>query len=294
MEMFSLINLCKEEDKIITDPSKFKEVYMGKDNMLTEKGVKKLADAVSGYISYINREHDATQFAQPVMIEVPVIMSHLTGEDTAIRPYLSGDGKEVTAQARMLREEMKEIKDRFKVTLKQKLSECKKNKMEGGRSLSMSKSHNSTSPAHIKLIKAQMKDLKNQFKKKLTRKLLECDSLSSGKTECTRKIKHDITREQKYALAKLKLALPHGAKSVGSKKAKKTSGSTRKVSFNAACSREIKQQVAAEEERALQPIKDELAQLQTMKARVTSVNEGLLQEVMLMQRCKNIKPMLKL
>ena len=286
MEMFSLINLCKEDDKIITDPSKFKELYMGKDNMLTEKGVKKLADAVSGYISYINREHDATQFAQPVMIEVPVIMSHLTGEDAAIRPYLSGDGKEVTAQARMLRDEMKEIKDRFKVTLKQKLSECKKNKMEGGRStsMSMSTSSKSTSPAHVKLIKAQMKELKKQFKKKLTRKLLECDSLSSGKTKCSRKIKHDITREQKYTMAKLKLALPHRAKS----------GSTRKITGHSQCSRAIKQQVAAEEERALQPVKDELAQLQSMKARVTSVNEGLLQEVMLMHRCKNIKPMLKL
>jgi hypothetical protein len=223
MEMFSLINMCIEDpnQKMITDPALFKERYMGQDNMLTESGVKKIADALSGYISYINREQDATQFAQPVMIEVPVIMSHLTGEDASVRPYLSGDGKEITKQTKQLKDDMKAIQERFKAQLKQKLATCKSKDKVGGMSLS---------PSSRK------------------RKINRSDS--------------------------------------------KSVKSTRKI--NTACSQDIRRQVAEEETQALQPMVDELTELQSMKSRVHVVNEGLLQEVMLMQRCNNIKPMLNL
>jgi len=114
MELFKLINLCKEDpdDLITTDPAKFKNTYMNEDDDLTNAGSKKLADSLSGYISYLNRENDPTQFAQPIMIEVPAIMSHV--EEPELRKHLYGN-KEEKAE---YREETKKEKAKDKATVK--------------------------------------------------------------------------------------------------------------------------------------------------------------------------------
>jgi hypothetical protein len=145
--------LCKsdETEKIPVDISAFKKAYMGSDNYLTSAGVKKLADKLSGYISYLNREQDPTQFAQPIMIDVPVIMSHI--EDEALRTYFlknrnksekeqiadMGDDNKVKEKILKYQENIKALKQHrrnnkatYKNVLKERQSVCKtiKNKEE--------------------------------------------------------------------------------------------------------------------------------------------------------------------
>lgn len=76
LELFQLTNLFmeNEQDKIIIDKEHFKELYMTQDNILSQSGLSKIADKLAGYISYLNREKDPTQFAQPIMINVPVLL----------------------------------------------------------------------------------------------------------------------------------------------------------------------------------------------------------------------------
>lgn len=68
LELFKLLNLfmTNNNDKIPTTIEELKSNYMNTNNVLTEEGVKKLANKMSGYISYLNRERDPTQFAQPI------------------------------------------------------------------------------------------------------------------------------------------------------------------------------------------------------------------------------------
>ena len=77
LELFKLMNLfmTNESEKITTDKDEFKKEYMTSENILSQNGAKNLANKLSGYISYLNREKDPTQFAQPIMINVPVLMS---------------------------------------------------------------------------------------------------------------------------------------------------------------------------------------------------------------------------
>jgi hypothetical protein len=199
MELFSLINLCKEteKEKITTDPSEFKSLYMSKDSILTEAGVKKLADQLSGYISYINREHDATQFAQPIMIEVPVVMSHLMDDEAKLRPYIT-------------------------TTTGNKTKTKKVNKLQ----------------ERSKQIKTQIQNIKNQYKDTLKTRLATCKGVK-----------------------------PH-----------------------AACTKKIREQTAEELANAVKDLTQDLGEDKNVKKKIKELNEGFLQEVMLVNRCKNIVP----
>ena len=90
LELFSLTNLfvTNESEKITTDKEEFKKQYMTSANILSENGVKNLANKLSGYISYLNREKDPTQFAQPIMINVPVLMNHIDDDKVRQTVYL--------------------------------------------------------------------------------------------------------------------------------------------------------------------------------------------------------------
>jgi hypothetical protein len=119
MELFQLINLCKEDrsEHIPTDIKKFKDIYMNDESLLSNTGVKKLSNQLSGYISYLNRENDPTQFAQPIMIDVPVTMS-AAPED--LRPYLykEKDTKGMRAETKEVLAEYKERIVGLRATLK--------------------------------------------------------------------------------------------------------------------------------------------------------------------------------
>ena len=132
LELFNLTNLFQtsEEEKITTDKDEFIKQYMNKDNILSENGIKSIANKLSGYISYLNRERDATQFSQPIMIDVPVLLSHIKGDEIRDIIYLNkkieSTGKKYNETIHKLNQQIKVLKEQIK-TKKDELVNDKKN-----------------------------------------------------------------------------------------------------------------------------------------------------------------------
>ena len=72
MHLIKLINLMKETDLIPEDYDEFTSKYLKEDTTFTEKGAEKYLNSISGYISYLNREKDARNFAYPVFHNINV------------------------------------------------------------------------------------------------------------------------------------------------------------------------------------------------------------------------------
>jgi len=72
MEMVKLVNLCKPiEKQIPTHFDDFTKKYLNPDTIkFTPSGAKQYKDDIVGIVSYLNREKDARQFAQPVIKEI--------------------------------------------------------------------------------------------------------------------------------------------------------------------------------------------------------------------------------
>jgi len=223
MELFQLINLCKEEssEHIVTDIREFKELYMDADSMLSESGSKKLADKLSGYISYLNREQDPTQFAQPVMIEVPAIMSHL--EDDELRRGIFEFGMEdkdklnKNKQKMKLKRDMEYIKD-----LKKRLKETQKNAKD-----------------KLKERKARCKTIKNK----------------QEKARCNQEAEEENEREMADTINEIREEL------------------------------ETIKRNAGEDKDAMKTTK---AKIKGIKQRIKELKDSLIQEVALINRCKNL------
>jgi hypothetical protein len=76
IELVKLVNLCKPLGQQVPDKFPiFSDAFLDENGRFTEGGRKDFLDIISGHISYLNREKDARQFAQPVVqkIEVPMI-----------------------------------------------------------------------------------------------------------------------------------------------------------------------------------------------------------------------------
>jgi superfamily II DNA or RNA helicase len=120
LELFKLINLfyTNESEKITTDKEEFKKQYMNQKNILSESGVKNLANKLSGYISYLNREKDPTQFAQPIMINVPILMTHIYDNDLRKLVYLNKKvnnvNNEILENIKVLKIEINNLKEELR------------------------------------------------------------------------------------------------------------------------------------------------------------------------------------
>jgi superfamily II DNA or RNA helicase len=76
MELMSLLNLCRvKEDHLPTEMGAFVNKYMDSTGNFTKPGLSSYMNAIAGQISYLNREADPSQFAQPVFAEVVVPIS---------------------------------------------------------------------------------------------------------------------------------------------------------------------------------------------------------------------------
>jgi hypothetical protein len=76
MELIKLLNLCKSpEAQIPTNFEVFSAAYLDEDGKFSEKGQNDYLNAISGHVSYLNREKDARQFAQPEInhVAVPIV-----------------------------------------------------------------------------------------------------------------------------------------------------------------------------------------------------------------------------
>tara|TARA_B100001093_G_C26844367_1_gene1022056 strand:+ start:215 stop:3361 length:3147 start_codon:yes stop_codon:yes gene_type:complete len=125
LELFSLINLflSNQSEKITTNKELFKKQYMNENNLLTQNSIKNLANKMAGYISYLNREKDPTQFAQPVMINIPIFMTHVSNKKLRDIIYLNEKienlNEDLTTIIAKTREKLKNLKeeDKYKKTI---------------------------------------------------------------------------------------------------------------------------------------------------------------------------------
>ena len=78
MELIKIINLCKSmETQMPVHFDDFSKEYLDEYGHFTPQGEAKYLDAIAGHVSYLNREKDARQFAQPIihMIKTPIIQN---------------------------------------------------------------------------------------------------------------------------------------------------------------------------------------------------------------------------
>ena len=121
LDLVKLINLCKpKKDAVETDFEAFKKLYLNEKGIFTKKGKFEFLNKVAGIISYLNREFDVRQFAQPKisMINVPLSTS----------VYTISSKKEYDAEKK---KEQKQLEDRFtmwddeKIDMKERLAKLK-------------------------------------------------------------------------------------------------------------------------------------------------------------------------
>jgi hypothetical protein len=76
MEMNQLLNLCKPAMSQLPDEfDRFSLEYLDEVGKFTRAGRERFLDDIAGYVSYLNREKDARQFAQPKLhyVNVPLV-----------------------------------------------------------------------------------------------------------------------------------------------------------------------------------------------------------------------------
>jgi len=190
LELFSLINLFieHESDKITTNKEEFKKQFMTSDNILSSNGVKLLANKLTGLISYLNREKDPTQFAQPIMINVPILMTHIETEELRDAVYLNKKfdniANDVEEQIASLKNKIKNMKSEYKAK-KASLSESK---------ASYSKEEYKTLNNDLKILLNNIKDLEKELNNYKDTKFDSSMKIKELK-EKVKKIKHSLLQE---------------------------------------------------------------------------------------------------
>jgi hypothetical protein len=190
LELFSLINLFieHESDKITTNKEEFKKQFMTSENILSTNGVKLLANKLTGLISYLNREKDPTQFAQPIMINVPILMTHIETEELRDAVYLNKKfdniANDVEEQIASLKIKIKNMKTEYKAK-KASLSESK---------ASYSKEEYKTLNNDLKVLLNNIKDLEEELNNYKDTKFDSTMKIKELK-EKVKKIKHSLLQE---------------------------------------------------------------------------------------------------
>lgn len=78
MDLIKMLNLMRtREDQMPEDFDEFQRTYKVNDGLFSEEGLRKYLDDTAGYVSYLNRERDARQFATPIFHNVvaPISLS---------------------------------------------------------------------------------------------------------------------------------------------------------------------------------------------------------------------------
>ena len=108
MELMSLLNLCREKKAALPENiPDFIQKYMDESGNFSKEGLQVYMDDIAGQISYLNREADPSQFAQPIFadIVVPISTYDMVGEDSA-------DLEKLKKQAAALDVELSELNEK--------------------------------------------------------------------------------------------------------------------------------------------------------------------------------------
>jgi hypothetical protein len=127
MDMVSLLNLLRLQDAAIPATfDAFSATYLGPDGEFTKKGSLKYLNDISGYVSYLNREKDARQFAHPVMHDVVVPMT-----TSASMESTNKENEELMKNLESLEEQQLKLVEDWKLEKLGKLEEIKNTLEEG-------------------------------------------------------------------------------------------------------------------------------------------------------------------
>ena len=198
MEIIKLVNLCKPlNSQLPTHFDDFTKKYLNPDTIkFTPTGLKKYYDDIAGVVSYLNREKDARQFAQPIIkhIKTPLI---------DIQDVYDYDLRILRNQAAMDIAPLKERIDKITNIIKGELEDLDPNKFKAFQDLcnnnpyikeneklaeqyakkcsNTTKKHmrnvTETVKRHIKKIRGIIKELRNDIKKINDNKKINIDEI---------------------------------------------------------------------------------------------------------------------
>ncbi len=123
LELIKLLNLCRE-DPLPENFDEFSKRFLDEDGTFSKRGKLDFLNSITGYISYLNRELDARQFAQPFIhyVDVPMSVKQLSNV---------GSVKDLSSKYKQLREKIKtdiQELEKKKKELMEAIKETKKEK----------------------------------------------------------------------------------------------------------------------------------------------------------------------
>jgi hypothetical protein len=118
MELIKLLNLCiPPKDQMPESFDLFAEEFLKEDGSFTEEGKKKYMDRIAGSLSYLNREFDIRQFAQP---KIEMILSPIANENHIQQTDYELNAKNIAEEKKRTQEELNKIKENPLFNLTQK------------------------------------------------------------------------------------------------------------------------------------------------------------------------------
>jgi len=196
MELVKILNLCKPLNEQMPDTfEQFSEEYLDENGHFTGKGQVKYLNEIAGYVSYLNREKDARQFAQPIIkrINTPIIsdndMKKVDDYDRFITREKAEEGihklkENLEKESSIITDEIEEMgKERF-TYLKDICNDTTLPKMK------CNKIVNRNINAMMKDIKGYIKSIKEQMKVIRT----EIQKVAKYKTNAIERIKKNIEK----------------------------------------------------------------------------------------------------
>jgi len=126
MQMIKLINLLKLPNQQIQSTfEEFQKAYLNDNGEI--KNPKYIIDLMSGYISYLNREQDIRQFANPIISTIDVALSESNNiekiKEVQILTKQFNESNEIINKHKM---ELQNIKNKIKLEYTSLMEKCKK------------------------------------------------------------------------------------------------------------------------------------------------------------------------
>jgi hypothetical protein len=134
MDLIKIINLMKETE-MPESFEEFKKEYLDDNSMFTDDGAREYLDNITGYISYLNREKDARQFAYPVFYKV---FSKLSRKDASNEEELKKNLENIQVDIKDLDGQIKQADKATKAKLKLDLKELKEKEKQAKKELKKS------------------------------------------------------------------------------------------------------------------------------------------------------------
>jgi hypothetical protein len=198
MELIKLMNLCKPIDEQMPHTfDSFSSQYLNEEGHFTQKGEHEYLYNIAGHISYLNREKDARQFAQPIVkrVLVPIATDAQLEKMSRYDKFIFKSS--ASENVLKLKEQIEKTNDKLKGELSEMGKErfnylksiCDENEDELPKKICKKiitkniKELTSEIKDYIKSIKSQLDVIKQEVKK-----------VSSEKTEGLEKIKKNIEK----------------------------------------------------------------------------------------------------